>query len=70
MPRPSSEALAFTEKELETAGAAQELLDAPTIGGGVPGLGWWWGSQRSQISLPSRLEYSKTVPKWSISHTH
>ncbi len=39
MTQPSSEALAFTEKELETAGAAQELLDAPTIGGGVPGLG-------------------------------
>jgi hypothetical protein len=25
---------AFTQKELETARAAQELLDAPTIGGG------------------------------------
>jgi hypothetical protein len=29
----------YTLKELETVRAALELLGAPTIGGGVPGLG-------------------------------
>jgi hypothetical protein len=29
----------YTEKELETAWAAPELLGAPTIGGGSPGPG-------------------------------
>jgi hypothetical protein len=29
----------YTYKELETAWAAQELIGAPTIGGGVPGPG-------------------------------
>jgi hypothetical protein len=42
--------------------AAPELLGAPIIGGGSarPG-GSGGGSQRSQISLPSHLECTKTV---------
>ncbi len=43
--------------------AAQELLGAPTIGRGSARLGDdGGGSQRSQISLLSRLECMKTVP--------
>ncbi len=47
--------------------AAQELLGAPTIGGGSawPGDGGG-GSQRRQISLPSRLECTKRVEKLVI----
>jgi hypothetical protein len=58
---------AFTEKELETMRVTQELPGAPTIGGGSaqPGDGGW-GSKRSQISLPSHLEYMKTVLKWPV----
>jgi hypothetical protein len=42
--------------------AAQELLGAPAIGGGSaqPESGGG-GSQKSQISLPSRLECTKTA---------
>jgi hypothetical protein len=44
--------------------AAQELLGAPTIGkGSARPEGGGGGSQRSQISLPSRLECTKTAPK-------
>ncbi len=59
--RRSPKLCTFTQKELETARAAQELLGAPTIGGGSdqPG-GSGGGSQRRQINLPSRPEYTKT----------
>jgi hypothetical protein len=53
----SSKLHTSTEKELETAKAAQELLGAPTIGRGkCPAWGWWWGSQ---ISLPRSQECTK-----------
>jgi hypothetical protein len=55
---------AFTEKELETVRAAQELLGVPTTGGGSarPG-GGGRGSQRSQISLQSHPECTKMAPE-------
>jgi hypothetical protein len=51
--------------------AAQELLGARTIGGGSvrPGAGGG-GSQRSQISLPSRTEYMKTVANRPVSRNY
>jgi hypothetical protein len=39
MPRLQSKLHAFTNKELETVRAAQGLLGALTIAGGVPGQG-------------------------------
>ncbi len=59
------------EPELETARADQELLGALTIGGGNawPGVGGG-GSQRSQISLPSHLECTKTALNQLVSHTY
>jgi hypothetical protein len=48
--------------------AAQELLGAPTIGGGSahPG-GGGGGRLRSQINLPSRLVCTKMLPKRPVS---
>jgi hypothetical protein len=58
---------AFTKKELETVRGAQELLGAPTIGGGsAPPERVGGGSQRCQRSLPSRPECMKTVQKQSV----
>jgi hypothetical protein len=37
------------------------------LAGGVPGLGVEEGSQKSQISLPSRPECTKTGPKRLVS---
>jgi hypothetical protein len=54
-------------EQLETVGAAQELLGALTIcGGSAWPVGGDGGSQRSQISLPSHLECTKTKPKWPV----
>jgi hypothetical protein len=46
-----------------------KLLGVPTIDGGSawPG-GGGVGSQRSQISLPSHMECTKTAPNWPVSH--
>jgi hypothetical protein len=61
---------AFTEKEPETARVAQELLGTLTIGGGSAQSGaGGGGSQRSQISLPSRPEYTKNAPQRPVSFT-
>jgi hypothetical protein len=61
----------FTKKELETVRVAQELLGGPTIGGGSAQWGGGGGgSQRSQISLPSCPECTKTAPKRPVSHTY
>ncbi len=47
--------------------AAQELLGAPTIGGGsAQPWGGGGGNQRSQISLPIHLECMKTAPKRQV----
>ncbi len=49
--------------------AAQELLGALTIGkGSAWPRGGGAGSQRSQISLPSSPECTKTKPKWPLNH--
>ncbi len=50
--------------------AAPELLGAPTIGRGSawPG-GGGGGGHRSQISLPSRLKYTKTTEKRVVLRT-
>ncbi len=54
----------YTWKELETVRAALELLGAPTMGGGSARPEDGGGeSNRSQISLPSRLKYMKTEKK-------
>jgi hypothetical protein len=57
---------AFTKKELETVRAAQELLaqcaDYWRGGSAQPG-GGGGRSQRSQISLPRRLEFKKLGAK-------
>ncbi len=54
-----------------TMRVAQEMLGAPTVGGGSawPGSGGG-GSQRSQITLPSLLECKNTEPKLPVSHTY
>ncbi len=60
MPQFQSELHAFTQKQLETERAAQELLGAPTIGrGSARPRGDGGGSQRSQINLPSHPECTK-----------
>jgi hypothetical protein len=47
------------------------LLGAPTIGGGsARPRGGGGGSQKSQISLQSCPEYTKTAQKRSVSHTY
>ncbi len=51
--------------------AFQTICGAPTIGGGSarPRGGGGW-SQRSQISLPSHPECTKTVQKQPVYHTY
>jgi hypothetical protein len=47
--------------------AAPELLGAPTIGeGSARSGGGGKGGLRSQISLPSRLKYTKTAKNWAF----
>ncbi len=47
--------------------AAQKLLGAPVIGGGVPGQGWRWSELKEANKPPHRLKYQKTVPKMAVS---
>ncbi len=52
----------YTWKELETVWVAPELLGGLTFGGGSARSGGGGGEgHRSQISLPSRLKYTKTA---------
>jgi hypothetical protein len=60
----SRKLLTYTENELETVWAAPELLGAPTMGeGSARAGGGGRGGLRSQISLPSRPNYTKTAKK-------
>jgi hypothetical protein len=57
-------------RKIETVRSAQELLGAPTIGGGVPVRGWWWMESKKSNKLPSRPECMKTAPKQPFSRTY
>ncbi len=67
MPGRSWKLLNYTEKELETAWAAPELLGVPTIGGGsARSRGGGGEGHGSQISLPSRPKCTKKVKKQAV----